>query len=164
MVSISLAPERVHPDYPPDPPPPYAWQRAFRAIAAQLPPAGLIALARGLERDDLRILQGATTQPPPLQACADWPIECACPVGFAAWQGAGLSTVGEVEEAFARACHAADRAIGEEGGVRHFLNWADDTDRATMRWELRAEVLRILRQRGIAIPPLPRREPRPDAW
>jgi hypothetical protein len=40
------------------------------------------------------------------------------------------ATVSEVEEQFADACFAADRALGEPAACRHFLNWFDDADRA----------------------------------
>jgi hypothetical protein len=91
--------------------------------------------------------QGCTTTPPPIQCVLDWPVEGACPIGFAGWQGDGLKTVGEVEEYFAKACFDCDQAIGEVAGVRHFLNWVDDTPRDEMRRELLREVNRVLEER-----------------
>lgn len=52
-------------------------------------------------------------------------------IGFAGWQGGcGISTVGDVEEFFARVCHEADERLKEVAGCRWFLNWYDDTPRA----------------------------------
>jgi hypothetical protein len=129
-----------------------AWQRSFRAIADQLPTAGLEALRLALASDDRRLITGATTSPPPLQCCADWPVEAACPIAFAAWQGGNLQTVGEVEEAFARVCFAADQQLGEQGGIRYCLNHVDDTPRPTMRRELLVEVDAELMRRGARTP------------
>jgi hypothetical protein len=129
-----------------------AWQRSFRTIADQLPTAGLQALRTALVSDDPRLLQGATTSPPPLECVKDWPIDAACALGFACWQGGELTTVGEVEGAFARICFAADQAMGEEAGVRYFLNQFDDWERPTMRRELLAEVEAVLAERGAAAP------------
>jgi hypothetical protein len=97
--------------------------------------------------DDPRLLQGATTTPPPLQCVQDWPVEAACVLGYCAWQGEGLETVAEVEEFFARACFEADQLLGEPAACRWFLNWYDDTPRDEMRRLLLAEVNRTLAQR-----------------
>jgi hypothetical protein len=102
---------------------------------------GLLALRQALESDDGRLIQGATTEPPPLQTVLDWPVEKACAVCFALWQGDGdFHTVGEVEAAFARACHEADQTFGEPAACRYFLNWFDQAPRDQMRQELLAEV------------------------
>jgi hypothetical protein len=128
-----------------------AWQRSFRAIAHELPTAGLEALRLALAADDPRLIQGATTSPPPLECVKDWPIEAACPIAFACWQGSGLETVGEVEEAFARVLYAADCALGEQG-ARWLLNAVDDWPRDVMRRELLAEVAAELARRGRGTP------------
>jgi hypothetical protein len=126
----------------------HAWQKVFRVgIAPQLSTPALIALAKALENDDPRLLQGQTTSPPPLQAVQEWPVEGACSLGFCGWQGEGLQTVGEVEEYFAHVCYEADCRLNEPGAVRFFLNWFDETPRDTMRQQLAAEIARILAQR-----------------
>ena len=109
--------------------------------------AGLDALRRALLGDDPRLLQGATTAPPPLQCVQDWPVEGACGLGYCGWQGEGLETVAQVEEFFARACFEADRRLGEPAACRWFLNWFDDTPREEMRRELLVEVQRTLAER-----------------
>jgi hypothetical protein len=117
-----------------------AWRSVWRnGFLPQFSDAALAALQDGLERDDARILQGATTSPPPLICVQDWACEAACPVGFACWQGDSLHTVGEVEEAFAIACFEADKRLGETSGCRWGLNWLDDAPRDEMRRELGAE-------------------------
>jgi hypothetical protein len=104
-----------------------------------------LALRHALESDDARLIQGATTEPPPLQTVLDWPVEKACAVCFALWKCDGdVHTVGQVEAAFARACHEADQTFGEPAACRYFLNWFDQTLRDQMRQELLAEVNRAL--------------------
>jgi hypothetical protein len=117
-----------------------AWQKAFLAFLPSLPTAGLEALATALAEDDERLLQGATTFPPPLHVARDMPVCAACAVSLALWRGHGLTTVGDVEEAFALACAAASERTGDPTGARYFLNWYDETPRPTMRRELLAEV------------------------
>ena len=125
-----------------------SWRKVWRdGLAPQLSTAGLEALHQGLATDDPRLLQGATTTPPPLQCVQDWPVEAACVLGYCAWQGEGLETVAEVEEYFARACFEADQLLGEPAACRWFLNWYDDTPRYEMRRLLLAEVDRTLSQR-----------------
>lgn len=121
-----------------------SWRTVWRGgFAPVLSTAGLEALAKALRDDDPRLTQGSTTTPPPLICVQDWPVEAADAVGFCGWQGDGLGTVGQVEEHFARCCHAANERLGEPGepaACRWFLNWFDDTPRADMRRELLAEV------------------------
>jgi hypothetical protein len=90
------------------------------------------------------LIQNATTFPPPLDCASDWPIAAACAVALACWKGHGLTTVGQVEEAFALACAAADARLGAPAACRYFLNWYDESDRAAMRHALLAEVERAL--------------------
>ena len=128
-----------------------SWQKVWRdGFAPQLSDAALEALAAGLERDDGRILQGATCSPPPMLLVADWPVEGACAIGFACWHGDGKATVGEVEESFARACHLADELLNEPGACRYYLNWFDETPRDRMRPALLAEVRREQARRATA--------------
>lgn len=120
-----------------------SWREVWRdGFAKVLPRAGLEALAQALETDSPKLIQGATTSPPPLAACQDWPVDACCAVSLAA--GVGLETVGEYEEQFARACFDADAALGQPGACRWFLNFFDDTPRDEMRRELLPEVRRAL--------------------
>jgi hypothetical protein len=125
-----------------------SWRKVWQeGMAPQLSVAALEALRRALQSDDARLLQGATTTPPPLQCVQDWPVEAACVLGFCGWQGEGLETVAEVEEFFARACFEADQRLGEPASCRWFLNWYDETPREEMRRLLLAEVNRTLAER-----------------
>ena len=125
-----------------------SWRNVWRkGVVPLLSTESLEALRRALVNDDPRLLQGATTTPPPLQCVQDWAVEAACVVGFCAWQGDGLETVAEVEEFFARVCFEADQVLGEPAACRWFLNWFDDTPREQMRRELLVEVQRSLAQR-----------------
>ncbi len=125
-----------------------SWRKVWRdGLAPQLSVAGLTALQRALQTDDARLLQGATTAPPPLECVRDWPVEGACVLGYCGWQGEGLETVAEVEEFFARACFEADQRLGEPAACRWFLNWFDDAPRADVVRDLLAEVTRTLARR-----------------
>lgn len=109
-------------------------------------------LLAALQSDDERLLQGATTVPPPLLCVQDWPCERA---DFLAWLSLGSElppagplpvadggpTVGEAEEGFARLCSGADQVLGEPAGVRWFLNWWDDTPRPEARSGAASELL-----------------------
>jgi hypothetical protein len=122
-----------------------SWRKVWReGLAPLLSMEGLEALRHGLVMDDARLLQGATTTPPPLQCVQDWPVEGACALGYCGWQGDGLETVAEVEEFFARMCFEIDQRLGELAGCRWFLNWFDETPREEMRPQLLAEVSRSL--------------------
>src|SRR5437868_10201390 len=116
-------------------------------LAPRLSTGGLEALRQALASDDARLLQGATTTPPPLQCVQDWPVEAACALGYCGWIGDGLETVAEVEEFFARMCFEIDQQMGEPAACRWFLNWFDDTPREEMRRELLVEVQRTLAER-----------------
>jgi hypothetical protein len=125
-----------------------AWKRVFReGIAPQLSVVGLQALARGLIQDDERLVQGATTTPPPLQCMRECAVEGACGISYCAWQGDGLKTVGELEEFFGRICYKTDQHFGDPVACRWFLNWFDDTPREEMRRLLLPEVRAILATR-----------------
>lgn len=125
-----------------------SWRKVWRdGLAPQLSTAGLEALGLALATDDSRLLQGATTSPPPLMCVQDWPVEACCVLGFCGWQGEGLETVAEVEEFFAKLCFEADQVLGEPAAVRWFLNWYDETSRDEMRRELLEEVKLTLSER-----------------
>ena len=118
-----------------------SWRTVWRkGFAPLIPTAGLAALRDALRGDDPRLIQGSTTTPPPLMCVQDWPAESAGALGFCAWQGEGLTTVGDVSDRFARLCFQADERLGEPAACRWFLNWFDETPRDEMRRELLAEV------------------------
>lgn len=119
------------------------WREGFSPLVSTL---GLEALQAALVDDDKRLLQGATTSPPPLMCMQDWPVEAACAVTLTGWLGDGLNLVGEAEEYFARMCFECDKAVGEAAGCRWFLNFWDETSRkeaiALLLPEVEAELVR----------------------
>ena len=128
-----------------------SWRKVWRdGLAPLLSTPGLEALRRALLSDDARLLQGATTTPPPLPCVQDWPVEAACALGYCGWQGDQLESVAEVEEYFARMCFETDQRLGEPAAIRWFLNWFDETPREAMRRQLLGEVNRTLAGRGAA--------------
>lgn len=128
-----------------------SWELVFRdGFAPGISTAALEALLLALENDDDRLTQGSTTTPPPLMCVQDWPVEMACALGFCGWQGEDLSTVGEVEEYFAKCCFEADQRLGEPAACRWFLQWFDDTPRDEMRTELTRVIKDVLLGRGAA--------------
>ena len=127
-----------------------AWQRAFRVgLAPQLSAKGLEGLAAALERDDARLITGATTSPPPLQCVAAWPVEGCCPLCFALLDGQPPNAVmvGELEERFAAACWEADQRLGEPAACRYLLNAVDEWSRPELIGNLLPEIKRTLAQR-----------------
>ncbi len=120
------------------------WRQGFVPV---LSTPALLALKKGLIEDDSRLLQGATTSPPPLICVQDWPCDGADALGYAGWQGDGLTTVGEVEEHFAQCCFQADERLGEPAACRFWLNHWDDEPRDVVFRELLAEVELALSQR-----------------
>lgn len=120
------------------------WQKGVHPL---LTIPQLEALRKALVEDDPRLLQGRTTEPPPLMCEAKNPVECACPLAYAGWQGDGLDSVAKVESFFAARCWEADQKLGEPGAVRWLLNWIDDTPRDEMRRELLIEVQRSLSEK-----------------
>ena len=130
------------------------WRNGFAPI---LSTTGLQSLRDALRSDDMRLVQGTTTTPPPLMCVQDWPVEAACALGFCGWQGDGLEAVGQVEEHFAKCCFEADERLGEPAACRWFLNWFDDTPRSEMLKELLEEVELALAER-LPIETFPSRE------
>ena len=122
------------------------WRSGFAPLFSE---SALRALQKGLESDDPRLAQGCTTTPPPLLCVSDWAVEACCALGYGGWQGDGLTTVGEVEEHFAKCCFEADQRLGEAAACRWFLNWFDDTPRHEVFRELAAEVRRELYRREL---------------
>jgi hypothetical protein len=124
------------------------WRKVWReGVAPLLSTQALISLQLALCKDDQRLLQGATTTPPPLHCVLDWPVEAACLIGWCGWLGKDKVTVGEVEEFFANICFQADQRIGEPAAIRYLLNWFDDTPRQEMRSSLLAELALTLKDR-----------------
>jgi hypothetical protein len=118
-----------------------SWQLVWRqGFVPNLNEKMLKALKEALEKNDPRLIQGATTTPPPLMCVRDWPVEAADAIGYMGWQGDDRKTVGETEEFFAMHCFEADSKLGEPAACRWFLNWFDDTPRDEMRRELLKEV------------------------
>lgn len=118
-----------------------AWQLAWRnGFAPLLSATALTALAKALRLNDPALIQGATTEPPPLDCARALPVQGACALSYCGWQGEGLETVDQVEEFFVRSCYEADQRLGESAACRYFLNWFDETPRADMRRQLLAEI------------------------
>jgi len=110
-----------------------SWRKVFReALAPQLSTPGLEALRMAMATDDARLLQGATCMPPPLNCTQDCPVEGACGIGYCAWQGDGVATVGEVEQFFSRICNEVDQHFGEPTACRWSLSFFDETPRYEM--------------------------------
>jgi hypothetical protein len=125
-----------------------SWRKVFReGFAPGMSTPALEAVRAALLAKDTRLIQGATTTPPPLQCVQDWPVEAACLIGFAGWQGEGLTTVAEVEEYFARQCFECHGRLGEPAGCRWFLNWFDEEPLVEVRPLLLGEVNAILARR-----------------
>ena len=130
-----------------------SWKHVWRkGVAPLLSAESLESLRQALVNDDPRLLQGATTSPPPLQCVQDWPVDGACALGYCGWRGDGLETVAEVEEFFARMCFEVDQRLGEPAGCRWFLNWFDETPRDEMRRELATEINLVLAARRTTAP------------
>ena len=124
-----------------------SWRKVWRnGVVPLVSVAGLKALLAALRTDDVKVIQGTTTSPPPLMCVQDWPCEASDALTFMFWQD-GLDTVGECEEAWARACFEIDQRMGEPAACRWFLSWYDETPRGEMRRLLIAEVDRALEVR-----------------
>ena len=123
------------------------WRAVWRAgVAPLLSTPALKALKEALASDDSRLIQGATTTPPPLVCVMDWPATGACVLGFCGMAD-GKGTVGEIEEFFSHLCYEIDDRMMERAACRWFLNWFDETPRDKMRAALLPEVQRSLRLR-----------------
>jgi hypothetical protein len=131
---------------------PLSWRETFRrGIVPQLSRRQLERLRKAVADNDPRLLQGATTQPPPLQCVQDWPVEAACLMGFCGWMPGDtakdpceLETVADVEEAFAQMAFRCDEMIGIPAGCRFFMNPYDDWTREEMRLNLLPEIDRAI--------------------
>lgn len=124
------------------------WQDAWRrAIAPQMEVRHLLALRAALAENDRRLVtSGTTVYPRPLQHNLDRTAEAACAIGFAGWQGDGLTTVKQVRDWFAEVAWRAGLETGDEKAVGPFACWFDDEgiDRRAKFRLLLAEVERSL--------------------
>lgn len=127
------------------------WREVFRnGFAPVLPTTALTALAEALRTDDVRLVQGSTTVPPPLMVVQDWECEAGCALGYCGAVvsgGFGVATVEQAEIKFAEWCYEADQLLGEPAACRHFLQFFDDTPRPDMLRDLLPEVERALAER-----------------
>lgn len=127
------------------------WRKVWRVgVHPLLSVEQLEMLRDALVNDDPRMLQGATTTPPPLMCVQDWPVEAACLLGLCGvveHGGFGTAVVADVEESFGRLCYNIDRTLGEPAGCRWLLNWFDDTPRDEMRRHLLQEVNRSIAEK-----------------
>jgi hypothetical protein len=113
------------------------WRLGFAPLLSD---TALQVLQAALDLDDCRLLQGQTTQPPPLLCVADWPVEGACLVAYCGWQGEELKTVAEVGEYFAELCYEVDQRLGRMAACAALLNWFDYSPRDVVRRELSEEI------------------------
>jgi hypothetical protein len=107
-------------------------------------------LAEALERDDQRLITGATVYPPALAFCGDEPVERCCPIAWAVLDGhsPNAATPALLDARFSEVCFKADVLLGEPAAVRYFLNAIDEMPRETMRQQLLSEVERTLTERA----------------
>lgn len=140
------------------------WKKVWReGVAPLISTPQLLALERGLVSDDPRLVQKATTVPPPIQCVQDWPCEAGCLISYPfafeddtpipEYYGKRDSkhhsnlSVGEVEEFFARIAYEVDLAIGEPAAIRWLLTWYDESPRDEVRSLLLGEVRLVLERR-----------------
>src|SRR5437016_669162 len=99
------------------------WRRIWReGLAPNLSHDGLLALQSALIQNDPRLLQGAITSPPPLEALRECAVNGTCAISYCGWQGERLHTVGEIETYFHRICDLAAIVFHEPAACRYFLN------------------------------------------
>ncbi len=118
-----------------------SWRKVWRdGVEPLLSLGSLEALRNGLANDDPRLLQGATTTPPPLQCVQEWPVEAACVLGYWRLGGRRPGDGGGGRGILRPGCSfEVDQRLGEPAGCRWFLNWYDETPRDEMRQLLLAE-------------------------
>jgi hypothetical protein len=108
------------------------WLAGCRLVARHLPPAGLRALAVALETRDQRVTHGETVRPTAAGRAA-W---CACPVGFALWQGLAPQVGGRVTGQHVEGMYEllARRLIadGELSGLIALVCWWDHANDVTL--------------------------------
>ncbi len=127
-----------------------SWRKTWRVAAPLISDAALAGLEDALVTDSPRLLQGATTEPPPLPSVADWPCEAACLLGYCGvidHGGFGVATVEDVQDAFGYLCFETDNRLGEPSGIRWCLNHYDETKREEMIAAYLPEVRREIERR-----------------
>jgi hypothetical protein len=129
----------------------FAWRNGF---APNISTIGMMGLQEALVKDDPKLLQGATSQPPPLMCVQDWKCEATDAIGFCGFSEhlsthGSVPSVGEIEQYFARRCSEADQKLGEPAACRLFLNWWDDTPRDEVRNLLLEEINLELKNRKV---------------
>lgn len=126
-----------------------SWRWAWRnGVAPTVSTTGLEALAKALEENDPRLVQGVTIRtapvstdaPRPLPPYDQMPVSGACALGFCGWIGDDLPTAGQVDGYFASKTTEADQRLGAHRCVSSFLCWFDDNPREEVFRELLAEV------------------------
>lgn len=129
-----------------------SWRLVWRdGFVPVLSTECLTALRDALRDDDPRLIQRATSCPPPLSGVQERPCEAGCALGYMgafAAGGFGVATVADAEEFFARACFEADQRLGEPAACRWFLDWFDRESRDELRRELLPEVERAIAERS----------------
>jgi hypothetical protein len=124
------------------------WRKVWRkGIAPTLSTPALKAIEQALETNDPRLIQGATTSPPPLACVSDWEPDACCLLTYGGWQGDGKKTILDLEQFFADRCNMADDFLGEVSGCRWFLNFWDESPREQVFPLVLEEVKLALKQR-----------------
>lgn len=130
------------------------WQNVWRlGISPHLSTEGLLALLKALLADDLALIQGATTEPPPISGCMDLEPVGHCPLIFCIRFGQpqnpkGLGwTIADLEQEWAELLGKVDATFKQVNAHRPWFAFWDDSDRQTARWALMQEVTRTLAER-----------------
>ncbi len=125
-----------------------AWRKVFReGIVPHVSVESLVALKMAIVHDDPALTQGVTTIPPMLQTVGDWPVECACALGYLGMQE-GMETVQEVDQYFAQMCAKIDTTLGI-GASRMFLNAYDSWSRDEIFNNLVPELDFVIKNSGV---------------
>jgi hypothetical protein len=125
-----------------------AWRDSWRqAVAPRLPEAGLVELADALRRDDSRLVQANGRDPDLCDGGPGGAILRADAIGYALWQGHGLTTTAGMNRRVERLVFGTDPEGRCHLSAWPFLEWYDATPRGEMRRELLAEVEREISRR-----------------
>jgi hypothetical protein len=99
-----------------------SWRRVWReGFVPGISTPGLEALRKALVEDDPRLIQGATTSPPPLQCVEDWPVEGACAVGYCGWAEIEIGLNAEAQSVRPEGCKEIPLTKGK-------VAWVDADD------------------------------------
>jgi hypothetical protein len=128
------------------------WREVWReSIAPQLSVHELSFLRDAVAKNDKRLIQGSTCNPPALPCVRDWPAIGGCLFGLLAFRECESPKTAEVEASFARVVVGANSA-GAPCDTDRFLDFFDDTPRDRMLAELLPEIETELLQRGSQSP------------